>query len=142
MKALSTRRPVRRSEEGQAMVEFALVIPVLLLLVFGIIQFGILFNNYVTLTDAVRAGARQAAVSRTLPDPVAATTDRVHRSAAGLKTSDIVTTVTPYDPNDGSATWAQGGDVTVKATYPYAINLFGFVVMSGKLKSETTERVE
>jgi Flp pilus assembly protein TadG len=137
-------RARRRAEEGQAMVEFALVIPVLLLLVLGIIQFGILFNNYVTLTDAVRAGARQAAVSRTLPDPVAATTDRVNRSAAGLKTSDLVTTVTPFDPNGppGNSNWAQGGDVTVKATYPYAINLFGFVVMSGNLKSETTERVE
>lgn len=124
------------------MVEFALVIPVLLLLVFGIIQFGILFNNYVTLTDAVRAGSRQAAVSRGLPDPVKATTDRVNQSAAGLKTSDIVTTVTPRDPADGSPNWVQGGDVTVKSTYPYAINLFGFVVMSGKLTSETTERVE
>jgi len=124
------------------MVEFALVLPLLLLLVLGIIQFGILFNNYVTLTDAVRAGARQAAVSRSLPDPVAATEDRVKRSAAGLKTSDIQIIVTPYDPNDGSATWVQGGDVTVEATYPYAINLFGFVVMSGRFESETTERVE
>jgi TadE-like protein len=72
MRALSTRRPVHRSEEGQAMVEFALVLPILLLLVMGIIQFGIVFNNYVTLTDGVRAGARQAAVSRTLADPVTA----------------------------------------------------------------------
>jgi Flp pilus assembly protein TadG len=124
------------------MVEFALVLPILLLLVLGIIQFGILFNHYVTLTDAVRAGARQAAVSRTLPDPVAATEARVKQSAAGLKESDLGITVTPFDPNDGTATWVQGGDVTVEATYPYAINLFGVVVMSGNLKSTTTERVE
>ncbi len=51
------------------MVEFAMVLPILLVLVFGIIQFGIVFNHYLTLTDAVRAGARQAAVSRTLPRP-------------------------------------------------------------------------
>ncbi len=124
------------------MVEFALVIPLLLLLIFGIIQFGILFNNYLALTDAVRAGARQAAVSRTLPDPVAVTKTRVERSAAGLKASNLVITVDPYDPTDGTPTWAQGGDVTVKATYPYAINLFGFVVMSGTIESVTTERVE
>ena len=43
-----------------------------------------LFNNYVTLTDAVRAGARQAAVSRDLPDPVLAASNRVKQSAAGL----------------------------------------------------------
>ena len=50
------------------MVEFAIVLPILLVLVFGIIQFGIVFNHYLTLTDAVRAGARQAAVSRTLSE--------------------------------------------------------------------------
>jgi Flp pilus assembly protein TadG len=135
-------RKIGRAQEGQAMVEFALVLPVLLLLIMGIIQFGILFNNYVTLTDAVRAGARQAAVSRGLTDPVAATESRVKKSAAGLKASDLAITVTPLDPNDGSANWVQGGDVTVKATYPYRINLFGVVVMSGRFESETTERVE
>ena len=124
------------------MVEFALVLPVLLLLVFGIIQFGILFNHYVTLTDAVRAGARQAAVSRTLPDPVGATEARVKQSAAGLDENDLAITVTPLGPADGTPTWVQGGDVTVEATYPYAINLFGMVVMSGDIKSTTTERVE
>ncbi len=124
------------------MVEFALVLPLLLLLIMGIIQFGILFNNYVTLTDAVRAGARQAAVSRTMTDPVAVTESRVKKSAAGLKDTDIAITVTPYDPSDGTPTWVQGGDVTVKATYPYNINLFGVVVMSGRFESETTERVE
>lgn len=124
------------------MVEFALVLPILLLLIMGIIQFGIVFSHYVTLTDAVRAGARQAAVSRTLSDPVAATETRVKQSAAGLKESSLVITVTPYDPTDGTATWAQGGDVTVKATYPYSLSLFGVVVKTGRLKSETTERVE
>ena len=53
-----------RDERGQAMTEFAIVLPILIVLLFGIVQFGILFNNYVTLTDAVRAGARAAAVSR------------------------------------------------------------------------------
>ena len=58
-----------RNEQGQTMTEFALVLPVLALLLFGVIQFGILFNNYVTLTDAVRSGARKAAVSRQASDP-------------------------------------------------------------------------
>ena len=42
---------------GQAIVEFAIVLPLLLALVLGIVQFAIAFNNYLTLTDAVRAGA-------------------------------------------------------------------------------------
>ena len=124
------------------MVEFVLVAPILLLLVFGIIQFGILFNHYLTLTDAVRAGARQAAVSRTLADPVGSTTSRVMAAAANLDTSEVGITVDPFDPTSGTHSWVQGGDVTVTATYPYRINLLGFVVKSGQLTSQTTERVE
>ncbi len=52
-------RNLRHDETGQTMTEFAIVLPLLVVLLFGIIQFGILFNNYVTLTDAVRSGARE-----------------------------------------------------------------------------------
>ena len=134
---------IRRNEKGQAMVEFAIVAPILLLLVFGIVQFGILFNNYLTLTDAVRTGARQAAVSRTLSDPVTTTKNRVTSAAAStLKTTDLDITVDPYDPINGTHSWVQGGDVTVTATYPYSISLLGLVVKSGRMTSQTTERVE
>ena len=53
----NTKRSRIRDERGQTMAEFAIVLPILIVLLFGIVQFGILFNNYVTLTDAVRAGA-------------------------------------------------------------------------------------
>jgi Flp pilus assembly protein TadG len=131
-----------RRQEGQAMVEFVIVAPIVLLLVFGLVQFGILFNNYVALTDAVRNGARQAAVSRSLQDPVTTTVNRVTRAAGHLKTGDLQVTVDPFDPATGTPTWAQGGDVTVTAKYPYSINLLGIVVKSGHLTSQTTERVE
>jgi Flp pilus assembly protein TadG len=130
---------IKNRSAGQAMVELAIVLPVLLMLVLGIIQFGILFNNYQTLTDAVRAGARQAAVSRTLPNPAGSAEARV-RSAASGSLSDagdpaiLVVTVT--------SAFAQGSDVTVKATYPYSLKLFGVPVKNGRLISETTERVE
>lgn len=131
-----------RDEKGQAMVEFVLIAPIFLLLVFGLVQFGILFNNYLTLTDAVRAGARQAAVSRTLADPVGATETRIDSSASDLNAADLQVTVDPYDPASGTHTWAQGGNVSVTASYPYSINVLGFVVKSGRITSETTERVE
>jgi hypothetical protein len=44
-------------ERGQAMVEFVIVLPILCMLLFGIVQFGITFNHYLTLTDSVRAGS-------------------------------------------------------------------------------------
>ena len=65
------RRKIQmRSERGQSLVEFALALPILVLLLFAVIQFGVVFNNYVTLTDATRAGARKAAVGRQQSNPV------------------------------------------------------------------------
>jgi Flp pilus assembly protein TadG len=123
-----------RNERGQTMTEFAIVLPILALLLFSVIQFGIAFNNYITLTDAVRAGARKGAVARRLSNPQAAVTTSVRNAATDLKASGLQITV--------NSTWAQGSDVTVTATYPYSINLLGVVVKSGRMSSSTTERVE
>ena len=79
--------PRIRDERGQTMAEFAIVLPVLVVLLFGVIQFGILFNNYVTLTDAVRAGARTAAVSRNDADPTGAATTAVRN--VGLRPQPV-----------------------------------------------------
>ena len=128
------QRKLIAEEKGQSMAEFAIVLPVLVVLLFGIVQFGILFNNYVTLTDAVRAGARTAAVSRQASNPAGAATTMVMSSAANLNQSNLNVSV--------SSTWLPGDDVTVTATYPYSISLLGWVVSSGTLTSTTVERVE
>jgi len=125
-----------RDEQGQSMVELAIIMPVLCLILFGILQFGIVFNNYLTLTDAVRSGARVAAVSRNAGDPVAPTEARVRTAAGDLDQVKLKVYVSP------SGGWAPGSSVEVKATYPYEINLLGLVVKSGNLTSKTTERVE
>lgn len=121
-------------ERGQTMTEFAIVLPVLVVLLFGIIQFGILFNNYVTLTDAARAGARAAAVSRQASDPTGTADAAVRASASDLNQGNLGVNV--------SSAWTPGAPVTVKATYPYSINLLGWVVSSGNLTTSTTEAVE
>jgi Flp pilus assembly protein TadG len=124
----------RRREKGQTLTEFALCLPILCLLLFGVIQFGIVFHHYVTLTDAVRAGGRQGAVSRDMPNPTAVVVDRVRRSSPSLDQSKVGVAV--------SSSWVRGADVTVTATYPYTIDLLGIVVKSGTLSASTTERVE
>ena len=116
------------------MTEFALVMPLLLLVLLAILQFGVVFNNYVTLTDAVRAGARKGAVSRRVTAPSTAVDTAVRNAATDLKSSDLQVTVT--------STFQQGDDVTVTASYPYQISLLGLVVKSGRFHSTTTERVE
>jgi Flp pilus assembly protein TadG len=142
------RNKSTRDENGQALAEFALVLPILMLILLAIIQFGITFNHYLTLTDAVRAGARQGAVSRSVTNPAAAAEARVRSAASGSLDSatcvpgeSLCVTVT-FKSLSGGSQVEQGGDITVRATYPYEINLLGLVVKSGDLISETTERVE
>ena len=135
MKDPVKKRNQIRNEQGQTMTEFALVLPVLALILFAVIQFGIVFNNYITLTDATRAGARKAAVSRQDPNRNSAVMSAVRSSASDLTSSKL--SVSPP-----SSTWNPGADVTVTASYPYSISLLGVVVKSGSLTSTTTERVE
>jgi len=126
---------IRRDERGQSMTEFVLVLPALLLVLFAIVQFGILFNNFVTLTDGVRAGARVAAVSRLAPDPVGDTIAKVKASAPDLDPGKI-------DVKVGPTPLEHGNDVSVTGTYPYSIKILGVELASGNLSSKTTERVE
>lgn len=130
----ATKRISLRNQQGQAATEFALVLPILALLLFGIIQLGVVFNHYVTVTDAVRAGARKAAVSRHQSDPVGTAANAVRSSAPNLDQAQLAVAV--------NSTWQQGTDVTVTASYPFQVSLLGFVVTSGQLTSTTTERVE
>ena len=108
------------------MVEFVIVVPVLLMLLFGVIQFGIVYNHYLTITDAARVGARKAAVSRTAANPEAISEAALSAAAADLDQAKLNVTVT-------ETAWAHGGDVTVCGDYPYGVNLLGFVVASGRV---------
>lgn len=56
------KKKTKRNEKGQALVEFALVLPLLLALVCGIIDFGWIYYNQITLNNAAREGARYAVV--------------------------------------------------------------------------------
>jgi len=125
-----------RNERGQTMTEFAIVLPLLAVLLFGIIQLGIAFNHYITVTDATRAGARKAAVSRDLADPRGAAETAVRSSASTLSQDDLEVSV--------DSSFQSGSDVTVTVSYPYTISLplIGLVVTDGYLTSSTTERVE
>lgn len=126
----------RRRSRGQAMVEFTLILPCLLLLIFGIYQFGQTYADYIQVTNAARDGGRKALVSRSDTNGVADTITAAKNGTWWLNTSTMSVTVSPSQP------WSQGQNVTVTVTYPYSINLLGFVVGSGTLKSATTVRME
>lgn len=96
---------------GQAMVETALILPVILLILFAILEFGMVLNQYLVLTAAAREGARTAAVS----DDTAA---RVAVNAAVASISTIGLQVNIAYPGDKRE---QGKSVTVTVSKPIEV---------------------
>ena len=133
--APAAERRNRRSR-GQAMVEFTLILPLLLLLILGIYQFGQTYSDYIQVTNAARDGGRKALVSRSDASGVSDVITTAKNATWWLDKNQMAVSVSPGQP------WTTGQSVTVTVTYPYSINLLGFVVASGTLKSTTTVRME
>ena len=80
-----------KTEKGQAMVEFALVLPVLLVLLCGIIDFGWLYYNQITLNNAAREGARYAVIHyNPATDWKGAAESRMLTSLAGVSSAAAI----------------------------------------------------
>jgi Flp pilus assembly protein TadG len=105
-------------ERGAAAVEFALVLPILLLLVMGIAEFGRAYHIQTTLSAAAREGVRVMALQN---DAVAARTT-TKEVAESLAVTDSQISVTPTDCSGATAATA-----TVTVTYPVQLmsGLFG-----------------
>jgi Flp pilus assembly protein TadG len=109
-----------RDARGQALIEMAMVLPLLLLLIAGIVDFALLFQSYEVVTNAAREGARVAV----LPGYTTADVeDRVasYITAAGLPGTPT-TTVTPVTitPAGGGAPFA-AVQVAVTYTHSYTV---------------------
>jgi Flp pilus assembly protein TadG len=89
---MQRRRRHGRSERGQSLVEFALVLPMLLVVLFAIVDFGRMFQGYVSLTNATREGARMATTGCGKTDLCTTTeiSDRVKATASGLAPTTTV----------------------------------------------------
>ncbi len=110
----------RRDEHGAAAVEFVLVVPILLVVVFGIINFGFVFAQQISLSNGARQGARYAVVDGRTCAQIA---DETKSSAetVGMTVSQVPTPIiTP--PCSGSSQpckgTAPGTNVTVTMTRP------------------------
>ena len=128
------------------MVEFAPVLPVLMLLIVGIVKLGIVFNNYLTLNDSVRAGARQLAIGRGQATNVCQQAiDRVKSSAGAsldqTKLFGLAASTTPGDCTSGT-NMVIGSDGTVTAKYPCDVKIAPFINIPLTCSASTTERVE
>ena len=80
-----------KRKDGQAMVEFALVLPVLILLICGIIDFGWIFGNQIIVNNATREAARYTAIhyNDSTTYDVALTQDVIERKAENLDTPSV-----------------------------------------------------
>ncbi|MDP1807973.1 MAG: TadE/TadG family type IV pilus assembly protein, partial [Actinomycetota bacterium] len=108
-----------REEKGAAAVEFALLLPALTLILFGILLFGLIFNNYLEITHAAREGVRWAS----LRAPEADIKTRAISAAAGidLTVDDVQITLGGAGGTPLPADWPdenyQNQSVQVTVTY-------------------------
>jgi Flp pilus assembly protein TadG len=97
-------------ERGQSLVEFALIVPLFLLLMFAIVDFGMGFYSWITVTNAAREGARIGAVGA----DSATITQRVKDTAGSLNNSNLTISVSNAKGNSGET-------VGVTVNYQYQL---------------------
>ncbi len=129
---------------GISSVELAIILPVFLLLVFGIIQFGIGWWISQVITNGAREGARFAVVVRDPPTPTSDVVDVVNNYIGSLPNVDQATVEVFYD--DGASTFdtcTRGCEVTVLVTIPIRNVIPAlFPMIPSALESEAVMRHE
>jgi Flp pilus assembly protein TadG len=102
----------KRNDRGAAAVEFALVVPILVLLVIGIMEFSRLYNEQISLTNAARSAARVMAISNDQGDAIDA-------AIAGAPSLDPA--ISGGDVSFSPATCTAGAIMTVAVDYDAAL---------------------
>lgn len=133
----------RRAQAGTSIIEATIVLPLMLMLVFGIAEFGISFTRWNSLTNAVREGARVGVVFR-VPCNTAAVTTLVETTVAnfanssGIDSAGITTTV-------AGVCGPTGTPLSVTSTVPYnyiALSALAGLAPSTNLSARTVMRNE
>lgn len=112
------------SEKGAELIEFALVFPMLLLVMLGIIDFGFLFQRYEVVTNAAREGARVAVLPGYAAADVQARVSQ-YLTSAGLTAAPVTTVIAPAAVNIGGACMTVSG---ATVAYPHTYLFLGPIV--------------
>lgn len=149
IRRLFTRRA--RRERGAVAVEFALVLPVLVFLVFGLIDFGWMINRDTQINNAAREGAREGSLNPVAAEIKAAVLSNISQLPQTVTPANPVVTITCRKPDNSACSSAanfnteakSGGVVIVRVDYADKWVVPGFGWGSGINLSKTTEmRIE
>ena len=144
-----------RNDDGGALVEFALTLPLILLLMTGIFTFSIALWQKITLSEAMSVGGRLLAVDRGDTDPCKTATTSIYGAAPGLSQTNLTLTFTLNGVNYGSgvttcpgpsgaknANMVQGQTVMIQASYPLSLAVYGTQYSGMSLGSQITEVIQ
>jgi Flp pilus assembly protein TadG len=169
---LSRLRSLNSDAEGSALVEMALVLPLMMVLILGITSMGLATNAYIILSHATDVGARYIAISQGnfangANNPCASAATQIQAAAPVLSASKLsysITlspsasgTATTYTSSNGGSGFGSGstcgtggtaamgtglGTVTVTLTYPYQLLFYGRSPTTLTLTASTTEIIQ
>jgi len=131
---------LKSGESGQSVVEFALVLPIFLLLVMGLIQFGAIFNGQITVTSAAREGARLGVVGTPNPE----VRDRLIEHTAALFLQPLTPSDIMISPTEQEFR-VVGQELTVRVSGTVPIIVPGFNLFLGNsypVSGEAVMRIE
>lgn len=141
-------------ESGSALAEMAfVVVPLMVLMITGMVFFGIALNNDLALNNAVQAGAEQLALLRgNVADPCASTVTDVQSAAPGLTASSLRYTVTlggtsytssgTTAPSCAGVTMTTGEVAVLTVTYPVTVSVFAMGSHTYTMTATTTELIQ
>jgi len=123
-------------DRGSAMVEFAIIAPVLFLLVFGIIEFGRAYNAQNTLTHAAREGIREYAITQDMS--LGSTAAR--NAATSLDPTLLVVNYYDQNGNVTGTVCTPGQPATMKLEYPFEMRIAFWRAVSFTMESQGVMR--
>ncbi len=128
--------PRRASEDGQAMVEFAMGAFALFTILFALMAFGYTFGKRLDLQGANRAAARRAAVESDNAGAATIAKQMLYDQLTLTKDSKVTFSIEPPPP------WTHGQQITVRSSTPHSFEVMGVAAWSGTFTAKTTIRVE
>lgn len=129
-------------ERGQALVEFALLAPILVLILVGVIQVGTWIFTDVDLSSGTREGGRLLSTSKADSTAIKDVEDRVAQNLdSGVDASKLQYSFSPA-PAGSTPLWPAGTTVTLTVTYPDQLTVMGVPLGSQNMTSSAQVRIQ